>query len=279
MTAGETDLAAISMRAATATSSAASTPASCGAGARRRFGKLDPRQLVRNPVIFVTAVAAVLTTILFVRDLVSIGRPPAALRLSSARSRPGCGSPSCSPTSRKPSRKAGARRRPPACGGPRPKPPPEGVVAGRRPASEVPRGRACAPDDLVLVEAGEVIPGDGDVVAGIATVDESAITGESAPVIRESGGDRSAVTGGTRVVSDRHRRADHGQSGRKLPRPHDRAGRRRQAPEDAERDRAEHPAGRHDHHLPGGGRDAGSLRAVFRHHPAGGLSWWPCWSP
>ncbi|SDK83055.1 K+-transporting ATPase ATPase B chain [Lentzea albidocapillata subsp. violacea] len=57
--------------------------------------------------------------------------------------------------------------------------------------------------DLVVVEAGEVVPGDGDVVEGIATVDESAITGESAPVIRESGGDRSAVTGGTTVLSDR----------------------------------------------------------------------------
>jgi len=56
--------------------------------------------------------------------------------------------------------------------------------------------------DLVLVEAGDVIPGDGDVVEGVASVDESAITGESAPVIRESGGDRSAVTGGTRVLSD-----------------------------------------------------------------------------
>ncbi|MEX0159943.1 MULTISPECIES: potassium-transporting ATPase subunit KdpB [unclassified Microbacterium] len=58
-------------------------------------------------------------------------------------------------------------------------------------------------DDIVIVAAGELIPGDGDIVAGIATVDESAITGESAPVIRESGGDRSAVTGGTRVLSDR----------------------------------------------------------------------------
>ncbi len=58
-------------------------------------------------------------------------------------------------------------------------------------------------DDVVIVEAGELIPGDGDIIAGIATVDESAITGESAPVIRESGGDRSAVTGGTRVLSDR----------------------------------------------------------------------------
>ncbi len=58
-------------------------------------------------------------------------------------------------------------------------------------------------DDIVIVTAGELIPGDGDIVAGIATVNESAITGESAPVIRESGGDRSAVTGGTRVLSDR----------------------------------------------------------------------------
>jgi K+-transporting ATPase ATPase B chain len=55
----------------------------------------------------------------------------------------------------------------------------------------------------VVVSAGELIPGDGDVIWGIATVDESAITGESAPVVRESGGDRSAVTGGTRVLSDR----------------------------------------------------------------------------
>jgi K+-transporting ATPase ATPase B chain len=66
-----------------------------------------------------------------------------------------------------------------------------------RPAAELSRG------DIVIVVAGEVIPGDGTVIEGIATVDESAITGESAPVIRESGGDRSAVTGGTRVTSDR----------------------------------------------------------------------------
>src|SRR5262249_33966327 len=64
------------------------------------------------------------------------------------------------------------------------------------PASELPRG------DLVYVEAGQVILADGEIVEGIASVDESAITGESAPVIRESGGDRSAVTGGTRVLSD-----------------------------------------------------------------------------
>ena len=71
------------------------------------------------------------------------------------------------------------------------------ATAAPSPASELTRG------DVVVVEAGEVIPGDGTVIEGIASVDESAITGESAPVIREAGGDRSAVTGGTRVLSDR----------------------------------------------------------------------------
>ena len=104
--------------------------------------------------------------------------------------------------------------------------------------------------DVVLVEAGDIIPGDGEVIEGIASVDESAITGESAPVIRESGGDRSR----------RHRRhqralrldqgAHHHRARRDLPRPHDRAGRGRRAAEDAERDRAQHPARRPDHHLP-----------------------------
>jgi K+-transporting ATPase ATPase B chain len=68
---------------------------------------------------------------------------------------------------------------------------------GEKPASDLTRG------DVVVVEAGEFIPGDGTVIEGIASVDESAVTGESAPVIRESGGDRSAVTGGTKVLSDR----------------------------------------------------------------------------
>ena len=83
--------------------------------------------------------------------------------------------------------------------------------------------------DLVVVTAGEVIPGDGDVIEGIASVDESAITGESAPVIRESGGDRSAVTGGTRVLSDEIVVRITARAGRDVPRPHDRARRGRRA--------------------------------------------------
>ena len=100
--------------------------------------------------------------------------------------------------------------------------------------------------DLVVVEAGELIPGDGEVIEGVASVDESAITGESAPVIRESGGDRSAVTGGTKVLSDRIVVRITAEPGRDLPRSDDRAGRGRVAPEDAQRDRAAHPAGRPD---------------------------------
>ncbi|WP_345025809.1 HAD-IC family P-type ATPase, partial [Streptomyces sedi] len=76
------------------------------------------------------------------------------------------------------------------------------LTADRATEERVP-GTALTTGDLVVCEAGDVIPGDGDVVEGVASVDESAITGESAPVIRESGGDRSAVTGGTRVLSDR----------------------------------------------------------------------------
>ena len=79
---------------------------------------------------------------------------------------------------------------------------PEDPAAMNAATEDVPSGDLRV-GDIVLVETGELIPGDGDIVHGIATVDESAITGESAPVVRESGGDRSAVTGGTRVLSDR----------------------------------------------------------------------------
>ncbi len=98
--------------------------------------------------------------------------------------------------------------------------------------------------DVVLVEAGDIIPSDGDVIEGVASVNESAITGESAPVIRESGGDRSAVTGGTMVISDWIKVRITAAQGCDLSRPHDRARRRRGAAEDAERNRAQHPARR-----------------------------------
>ena len=97
-----------------------------------------------------------------------------------------------------------------------------------------------APDlkqgDIVLVEMGDLIPSDGEVIEGIASVDESAITGESAPVIRESGGDRSAVTGGTRVLSDWIKVRITAAQGSTFLEPDDRAGRGRAA-EDPERDR------------------------------------------
>ncbi len=116
----------------------------------------------------------------------------------------------------------------------------------------------------VVVQAGEFIPGDGEIIEGVASVDESAITGESAPVIRESGGDRSAVTGGTRVHLRLDQGARHLRSRAHVPRPDDRARRGRRAAEDAERDRAQHPAGRADAGLPARRRDAAAVRRATR---------------
>ena len=95
-------------------------------------------------------------------------------------------------------------------------------------------GSALRAGDIVICDAGDLIPGDGEVIEGIATVDESVITGESAPVIRESGGDRSAVTGGTTRAVGSNQDQDHVQSRRDVSRPHDRSGRGRRTPEDAE---------------------------------------------
>ena len=125
-------------------------------------------------------------------------------------------------------RRAGARRRPTRCARPGRRPSPTCAqrrrhASTRRPSTELQVG------DLCVVAAGELIPGDGDIVEGIASVDESAITGESAPVIRESGGDRSAVTGGTRVLSDQIVVRITLEAGRDVPRPHDRARRRGRA--------------------------------------------------
>ncbi|XWZ92460.1 potassium-transporting ATPase subunit KdpB [Azospirillum sp. B2RO_4] len=162
--------------------------------------KLDPRELVRNPVIFVTAVVAALSTVLVLRDLLGTGGAGigvsgqiaawlwfTVLFANFAEAVAEGRGKAQAASLRKTKTETAAKKVASA----------DATTHQSVPAASLRSG------DLVLVDAGDVIPGDGDVVSGIATVDESAITGESAPVIRESGGDRSAVTGGTRVVSDR----------------------------------------------------------------------------
>ena len=161
--------------------------------------KLSPVAMVRNPVMFVVAVVTVLSTGLFFRDLAAggaeanlVGQLAAWLWFTllfanfAEAVAEGRGKAQAE-SLRKTKTDMSAHR----------------VASIGATSFETVPAAALRVGDLVAVAAGEIIPGDGDVVAGIATVDESAITGESAPVIRESGGDRSAVTGGTRVVSDR----------------------------------------------------------------------------
>ncbi|WP_130011229.1 potassium-transporting ATPase subunit KdpB [Serinicoccus sediminis] len=164
--------------------------------------KLDPRQLTASPVIFLVEVGAVLTTVL------SVLRPSAfswwvtvwlwatvlfaTLAESVAESRGKAQASSL----RRTQQETEARRLVAPTGTL-----PGGWTAESLDTVTVPSSQLVV-GDVVVVVAGEVIPGDGDVVDGVATVDESAITGESAPVLRESGGDRSAVTGGTTVLSD-----------------------------------------------------------------------------
>ncbi len=163
------------------------------------FLKLDPRTLFRNPVIFIVEIGSVITTAIFFRDLVTSDYSEPlwftgsvalwlwltvlfanfAEAIAEGRGKAQANALRATRTT---------------------------TVAYRRsdtggieevPAAELKRG------DIVVVEAGQVIPADGEIIEGVGSVDESAITGESAPVIREAGGDRSAVTGGTRLLSDR----------------------------------------------------------------------------
>ena len=161
--------------------------------------KLDPRLMAKNPVMFVVEVGSVLTTLIWLRDLVAPAAGAASHRftgqvalwlwftvifanfaeaLAEGRGKA----------------QAAALR------GLRQETVARKLVDGRE---EKVSASALRKGDVVVVEAGQIIPGDGEVIEGIASVDESAVTGESAPVIRESGGDRSAVTGGTKVLSDR----------------------------------------------------------------------------
>ena len=158
--------------------------------------KLDPRQVARNPVMFVVEVGSALTTYFFARSLVT-GASDAlfvgqlclwlwfTVLFANFAEAMAEGRGKAQADSLRKSRSDVVARR--VLGG----------VEERVPAPQLKKG------DVFVCEAGETIAADGDIVEGIASVDESAITGESAPVIRESGGDRSAVTGGTRVLSDR----------------------------------------------------------------------------
>jgi K+-transporting ATPase ATPase B chain len=164
------------------------------------FRKLDPRRMARNPVMFVVEVGSVFTTGLWVQSLIGHGeaRPAFILAITvwlwftvlfanfAEAMAEGRGKAQAD-TLRKSRKDILAKQ----LSEPRRDAAPSPVSA-----SQLRKG------DFVLVEAGDYVPGDGEIVEGVASVDESAITGESAPVIRESGGDRSAVTGGTRVLSD-----------------------------------------------------------------------------
>jgi K+-transporting ATPase ATPase B chain len=155
------------------------------------FRKLNPKHQLANPVMFVVWVGSALTTVFAVTDpsvftiLIAIWLWFTVVFANLAEAVAEGRGKAQAESLRKSKKETVARRL---------------TVNGDE--EQVP-GADLRVGDLVVVEAGQIIPGDGDVVEGIATVDESAITGESAPVIRESGGDRSAVTGGTTVLSDR----------------------------------------------------------------------------
>lgn len=162
------------------------------------FTKLDPRTLSKNPVMFVVATVSVLTTILFLRDLVT-GREGLGFTFqinlwlwftvlfanfaeAVAEGRGKAQADSLRKTRTETQAKL--------------------LSGDDRSQYRMVPGTSLKVNDIVIVEAGEIIPSDGEVIEGVASVNEAAITGESAPVIRESGGDRSAVTGGTQVLSD-----------------------------------------------------------------------------
>jgi len=161
--------------------------------------KLNPMTLWRNPVMFIVEVGAVFTTVLAIADpsffawAITVWLWLTVLFANLAEAVAEGRGKAQAETLRKAKKDTIARRVSNWV---------EGIAPAQLREANVPAAELKL-GDIVVVEAGQTIPGDGDIVEGIATVDESAITGESAPVIRESGGDRSAVTGGTKVLSDR----------------------------------------------------------------------------
>jgi len=164
------------------------------AAIRDSFPKLDPRSQLKNPVMFIVELGSVITTGIFVIDIarghttqlwfvgviafwlwLTVLFANFAEAIAEGRGKAQENALRATRTT---------------------------TLARLRDGGEVPAPEL-QPGDVVVVEAGEVIPADGEVIEGVGSVDESAITGESAPVIRESGGDRSAVTGGTKLLSDR----------------------------------------------------------------------------
>ncbi len=165
--------------------------------AKSAFYKLDPRQLYTNPVMLAVELVAVIATILFIRDLaIDAGTSfsgqivawlwATVLFANFAEAMAEGRGKAQADALRKSRINATAKK-----------------LGTSGESYDLVSALSLQPGHIVLVETGDLIPGDGDVIEGIASVDESAITGESAPVIRESGGDRSAVTGGTRVLSDK----------------------------------------------------------------------------
>jgi K+-transporting ATPase ATPase B chain len=161
------------------------------------FVKLDPRVMIKSPVMFVVEVVAALTTVIFLRDLVTGGASLGftfqiilwlwftVLFANFAEAVAEGRGKAQAESLRKTRTESQAK-----------------LLTGSDKAYRLVSGTSLKVGDIVLVEAGDNIPSDGEVIEGIASVNEAAITGESAPVIRESGGDRSAVTGGTQVLSD-----------------------------------------------------------------------------
>jgi K+-transporting ATPase ATPase B chain len=183
---------------ATAKSPSIFDPALLGPALRDAIVKLDPRQLVRNPVIFVTEIVALVVTLMFVLDLFrDIGQAAFSGQIAlwlwftvlfatfAEAVAEGRGKAQADGLRKVRSDLVAKRLK----------------NSGGRDYDTIPAA-GLRVGDVVLVEAGDLVPGDGEVMEGVASVNESAITGESAPVIRESGGDRSAVTGGTTVLSD-----------------------------------------------------------------------------
>ena len=172
-------------------------PSILGPAVGDAFRKLNPATLWRNPIMFVVEIVSMATTILFVRDLlvgsgasfsgqISLWLWFTVLFANFAEAVAEGRGKAQAASLRRTQSQAVAKRL---------------DAANATKWQEVPANQLKV-GDIVLVETDDLIPSDGEVIEGIASVDESAITGESAPVIRESGGDRSAVTGGTRVLSD-----------------------------------------------------------------------------